>query len=85
MDNLVCEVKICSPVKAVFVLALGRNSTDFLCTTKKLLCFVQECSETWDNIARGQIADEEYETIDHDLKKGKDETENVNNMHGCDQ
>ena len=73
------NVEICLPVKVVFVFALGWNSADFLCTTEMLLCFVQECKETWDKIARKQIADEKYGTIDP--KKGKAEAENVDNMH----
>ena len=72
-------VKICLLAEVVFVFALGWNSADFLCTTKKLLCFVQECRETWGKIARKQIEDEKYGTIDP--KKGKAEAENVDNMH----
>ena len=73
------NVEICLPVKVVFVFALGWDSADFLCTTEKLLGFVQERKETWGKIARKQIADEKYGAIDP--KKGKAEAENVDNMH----
>ena len=66
----------------VFVFALRWNSTDFLRTTKKLLCFVQECRETWSNIAWKEIEDEKYGTINP--KEGKGETEDVDNMHHDD-
>jgi hypothetical protein len=66
----------------VFVFALRWNGTDFLRMTKKLLCFIQECRETWGNIAWKQIEDEKYRAIDP--KKGKAETENVDNMHGAE-
>jgi hypothetical protein len=32
--------------------------------TKKLLCVIQECRETWSDIARKQIEDEEHGAID---------------------
>ena len=71
------HVKICLPVNPVFVFALRRNSTEFLRTTKELLCFVQECKETWGKISEKKIEDEKYGTIDP--KKGKAETDNVDN------
>lgn len=46
---------------------------------KELLCSVQKCWEKWGTILRKQIEDEKYGTMDP--KKGKDETENVDNMH----
>ena len=70
-------VKIYLPAKPVFVFALRRDSTEFLRTTKKLPCFVQECEETWGKISWKKIEDETYGTIDP--KKGKAETDNVNN------
>jgi len=63
----------------VFVFALRWNSTDFLRTAQKLLGFVQECRETWGNIARKEIEDEKHGTIDP--KEGKGETEDVDNTH----
>jgi len=44
------------------------------------LCFVQECGETWGDIAWKQIEDEEYGAVD--AKKGETETENIDNRHG---
>jgi len=44
-------MKIYLLVKVVFAFALWWNSTDFLRPTKKLLCFVQQCRETWGDIA----------------------------------
>jgi len=60
-------------VKTVFVLALGWDSTNFLRATKKSLCFVQKCIQTWGNIAWKQIRDEVYGVLD--TKKGEAETE----------
>jgi hypothetical protein len=72
-------VKICLLVKVVFVFALGWNSANFLCTTEKLLCFIQECREMWGKTAWKQVEDEKYGAIHP--KKGKAKAENVNNMH----
>ena len=47
--------------------------------TKKSVGFVQERRDTWGEIAWKQIEDEKYGTIDP--KKGKAETENVDNVH----
>jgi hypothetical protein len=76
---MIWYVKICLLVKVVFVFALRWNSADFLCTTEKLPCFVQEYRETWSKVMQKEIEDEEYGTIDP--KKGKAKAENVNNMH----
>ena len=72
-------MKICLPVKVVFVFALRWDSTEFLRTTKKLLCFVQEYRETWGNIAWKQVEDEEYWAVD--AKKGEAETDNIDDIH----
>jgi hypothetical protein len=72
-------VRICLQVKVVLVFALGWNSTDFLRTTKKLMCFIQKCRDTWGKIARKQIEDEKHGAIGP--KKGKGKTENVDNVH----
>jgi len=67
------------PVKLVFEFTPQWDSANFFRTTKKLLCSVQECRDTWGDTAWKKIEDEEYGTIDP--KKGKAETENINNMH----
>ena len=72
-------MKIHLLVKLAFVFTLRWDSADFFCTTKKLLCFVQECGETWGDIVWKQIEDEKYGTIDP--KEGKADTENVDNVH----
>jgi len=72
-------MKIRLPVKLAFVFALQWDSATFFRTMKKLLCFVQECRDTWGEIAWKQIEDEKYGTIDP--KKGKAETEYIDDMH----
>ena len=67
------------PVKLAFVFTLRWDGADFFCTTKKLVCFVEECRETWGDIAWKQTEYEKYGAIYP--KKGKAETENVDNMH----
>ena len=67
-------MKIRLPVKLAFVFALQWDSADFFRTTK-LLCFVQECRDTWGEIVWRQIEDEKYGTIEP--KKRKAETENI--------
>ena len=70
------------PVKAELVFALRWNSAGLLCTSKKLLRFVEECREKWGDIAWEQIASEEYGAID--AKKGEAETKNVDETHERD-
>jgi len=63
----------------VLAFALRWDSADFLCTTKKLVGFVQEYRDNWGDIAWKEIADIEYEAIDP--KQGEAEAEHVEDMH----
>ena len=73
------HIKTHLPVQLAFVFTLRWDGADFFCTTKKLVCFVKKCRETWGNIAWKQIEYEKNGTIYP--KKGKAETENVDKMH----
>ena len=66
-------------IKLALVFAPRWDSADFLCTTKKLVGFVQEYKDNWGDIAWKEIADIVYEATGPE--QGEAEVENVEYMH----